>query len=138
MSQENANVVRAMIELFNRRNLGALADLCHEDLEIESALTAANLGTGSYQGGTAAWPRYFADMDEAFHNWGIEEDFRLLDAGEGRIVCLCNLAGEGKTSGARVTRFVGIIFRLREGVVFRIRSYLDPAEALEAAGLSEG
>jgi ketosteroid isomerase-like protein len=137
MSQENVEVVRAMIEVFNRRDLKALADLSQEDLEIESALTAANLGASSYRGGTEAWPRYFADMDESFENWGIEEGFRLLDAGEDRVACLCRLAGEGKTSGAPVTRSVGIIFTLRHGRAWRIRSYLDPAVALEAAGLSE-
>jgi ketosteroid isomerase-like protein len=137
MSQDNVEVVRRMIEVFNRRDLKALEDLSREDLEIESALTAANLGASSYRGGVAAWPRYFADMDETFENWGIEQDFRLLDAGKDRVACLCSLAGDGRSSGARVTRSVGIIFTLRDGRAWRIRSYLDPAEALEAVGLSE-
>ncbi len=137
MSQENVEIVRTLIEVFNRRDLDALVDRSHDDLEIASALTAANLGARSYKGSTEAWIRYFEDMDETFENWGIEEGFRLLEAGEDRVGCICNLAGDGKISGAPVTRSVGIIFTLRRGRVWRIRSYLDPAEAVEAVGLSE-
>ena len=32
---------------------------------------------------------------------------------------------------------IGLAYRIREGKLWRMRSYLDPAEALEAAGLSE-
>ncbi len=66
MSQENVEIVRTLIEVFNRRDLKALADASREDLEIVSALSAAHLGPSSYRGGTEAWTRYFAAMDEAW------------------------------------------------------------------------
>ncbi len=137
MSQENVEFVRTLIEVFNRRDVKALSDLSEEDLEIASALTAANLGANSYRGCTDAWHRYFADMDDAFDNWHLADGFRLLEAGEDRVVCLCDMAGEGKASGAPVRRAIGIIFTLRDGRTWRIRSYLDPGEALAAVGLSE-
>ena len=37
-------IVATAIEMFNRRDVGALAEHSHEDLEIVSVLTAANLG----------------------------------------------------------------------------------------------
>jgi ketosteroid isomerase-like protein len=43
----------------------------------------------------------------------------------------------GKASGATVDLHMGLIYELANGQVIRMRNFLDPAEALEAAGLSE-
>jgi ketosteroid isomerase-like protein len=139
MSQENdrnVDVVAKAIEVFNRRDMAALADLSEQDLEIVSALTAANLGGSKHFGQRRAWTDYFAAMDESWDEWGIEDaDFR--DAGGEQVVCRCRLVGKGKNSGVPVERTVGIVFRLKSGRLWRIRSYLDPAEALAAVGLAE-
>ena len=134
MSQENVEIVATAIEVFNRRDVSALAELSDENLEIVSVLTAANLGGATYQG-LEAWTSYFAAMDETWERWQLE-DFRLLD-GNDRVVCLCRMVGKGKRSGAPVDRATGITFELQQGRLWRIRSYLDPREALEAVGLSE-
>ena len=136
MSQENVEIVGTAIEVFNRRDVGALVELSEGDLEIVSALTAANLGGATYRGETEAWTDYFAAMDETWEEWGIE-DAELRDADDDRVACLCRLVGRGKVSGVPVERGVGIVFRIRDGKLWRIRSYLDPSEALEAVGLSE-
>ena len=136
MSRENVSVVATAIEVFNRRDVGALVELSEADLEIVSALTAANLGGSTYHGETQAWTDYFAAMDETGEEWGIE-DAELRDAGDDRVACLCRLVGRVKASGVPVERAVGIVFRIRDGKLWHIRSYLDPSEALEAVGLSE-
>ena len=136
MSRESVELVGTTIEVFNRRDIGALVDLSEGDLEIVSALTAANLGGSTYRGETQAWTDYFAAMDETWEEWGIE-DAELRDAGDDRVACLCRLVGRGKASGVPVERAVGIVFRIRDGKLWRIRSYLDPSEALVAVGLSE-
>ena len=136
MSHENVEIVGTAIEVFNRRDIGALVDLSEGDLEIISALTAANLGGSTHHGATQAWIDYFAAMDETWEEWGIE-DAELRDAGYDRVACLCSLVGRGKVSGVPVVRAVGIVFRIRDGKLWRIRSYLDPTDALEAAGLTE-
>ena len=136
MGQENVEFIRTSIEVFNRRDIRALVDRSEGDLEIVSALTAANLGGSTHHGATQAWTDYFAAMDESWEEWGIE-DAELRDAGDNRVACLCRLVGRGKVSGVPVEREVGIVFRIRDGKLWRIRSYLDPLEALEAAGLSE-
>ena len=136
MSQDTVRVVAKAIEAFNRRDVGALIELSEGDLEILSALTAANLGGSTYRGETEAWTGYFAAMDETWEEWRIEEA-ELRDAGDDRVACLCDLVGRGKASGVPVERAVGIVFRIRDGKLWRIRSYLDPSDALEAVGLSE-
>ena len=136
MSQENVEIVRTALEVFNRRDIRALEGLSQKDLEIVSMLTAANLGGATYRG-LEAWTAYFAAMDETWDAWGIAGDFELLDAGDDRVVCLCRLVGEGKHSGVPVERAVGITFSMRQARLWRIRSYLDPMDALEAVGLRE-
>ena len=46
-------------------------------------------------------------------------------------------SGKGKASGVPVDQRIGVAYRFRNGKLWRMRSYLDPAEALEAVGLSE-
>ena len=67
MSQENVEIVATAIEVFNRRDVSALAELSDEDLEIVSVLTAANLGGATYRG-SGAWTSYFAAMDETWES----------------------------------------------------------------------
>jgi ketosteroid isomerase-like protein len=48
-----------------------------------------------------------------------------------------HMRGTGKQSGAPIDQEVGIAYRIRAGKLWRMRSYLDPDEALEAVGLRE-
>jgi ketosteroid isomerase-like protein len=133
MSQENVELVKTAVEAFNRRDVRALARISTADLEIVSALTAANLGADTYRG-TEAWTDYFAAMDETWTTWRVE-DPDLYAAGD-RVACLCRLVGEGKRSGVPVERPVGITYHVREARLWRICSYLDPVDALAAVGLT--
>jgi ketosteroid isomerase-like protein len=136
MSRTNVKIVEQALEAFNPRDMSALAALSHEDLEIVSTLTAANLGESTYRG-SDAFTAYFAAIDESWDEWRIE-DIELLDGGEDRVACLCRLVGRGKQSGVPVERAVGIAYRIRDEQLWRIRSYLDPGDALDAAGVSAG
>jgi ketosteroid isomerase-like protein len=135
MSQENVELVHRAREAFNRRDFRALAELTHDDLEFVSVLTAVDAGGGTYRG-PQAWVSYFARMDDTWEDWQVE-DFRVFDAGDDRVAAAFRLVGTGKSSGVRVERAVGIAYWLRDGKFWRMRSFLDPGEALEAVGLSE-
>jgi ketosteroid isomerase-like protein len=43
----------------------------------------------------------------------------------------------GSASGATVELHMALLYELENGRVIRMRNFLDPAEALKAAGLSE-
>ncbi len=45
--------------------------------------------------------------------------------------------GRGKLSGAPVAGPLWFVTTFREGLAVRVETYVDPKEALEAAGLSE-
>lgn len=115
--------------------MSALADLSHENLEIVSVLTAANLGGATYRGSEAR-TSYFAAMDETWAEWQVE-DFHVFDGSDDRVACLCRMVGKGKRSGVPVERAVGITYQFRQAQLWQVRSYLDPGEALEAVGLRE-
>jgi len=135
MSQENVEIVQRAADAFNRRDMRALAEASHEDLEFVSVLTAVDAGGASYRG-SGAWASYFQAMNETWEDWHAE-GFRFFDAGEDRVVGVFRLVGKGKHSGAPVEREIGLAYRIRDGKLWRMRSYLDPGEALEAVGLRE-
>ncbi len=134
-SYDNVAIVRRARDAFNRRDFHALAEMSHEDLEFESVLAAVD-GESTYRG-RETWPNYFARMDEAWENWQVE-DFRPIDAGDDRVVAVYSLTGTGKGSGVRVQQTAGMVYWLRGGKIWRLKSYMDHAEALEAVGLSDG
>jgi ketosteroid isomerase-like protein len=61
---------------------------------------------------------------------------RLIDAGD-QVVIIAEWRGRGQASGAFTTWRYGAVWTLGEGKVTDIVSYTDPAEALEAVGMSE-
>ena len=70
------------------------------------------------------------------------EDFsiqfeQLIDAGDDRVVTIYRLRGTGKGSGVPIEWRQGMITELRDGRAIRTTNYLNRAEALEAAGVSE-
>jgi ketosteroid isomerase-like protein len=135
VSQENVEMAWRHYEAFNRRDLRALAELSHEDMEFVSVLSAVEAGGATYRG-SEAFASYFADMDQTWGDWRAE-GFRVFDADDDRVAAVLRLVGKGKHSGAPIEREVGLAFRFRQRKLWRLRSYLDPAEALKAVGLSE-
>ncbi len=132
MSQENVEIVRRAIDAFGREDFALVADLCDEDLEFVSIMTAVEETT--YRG-RDAWERYALDMRETWEGWRIE-DLRLIDAGDDSVTALMRMVGEGKRSSVPVDREIGIVYRLRDGKLWRVRSYLEAKQGLEASGLS--
>ncbi len=135
MSQENVEIVRRLVAAFNSRDLSALAELCHPEFEFVSVLTAVDAGGATYRG-KEAWASYLADMDDTWAEWQVE-DVRVFDPGDDRVAAVFRLVGKGRHSGVPVERTIGIVYRIREGKLWRGRSYLDPSEALKAVGLAE-
>src|SRR4029079_1376724 len=135
MSQENVEIALRIRDAFNSRDLIALAEMCDDDVEFVSFLAAVDAGGATYRG-TGFWDSYFARMDESWGDWQVE-DARVFDAGDDRVAAVFRLVGAGKSSGVPVDQTVGMAIRFRNGKVWRMRSYPNGADALEAVGLSE-
>jgi ketosteroid isomerase-like protein len=61
---------------------------------------------------------------------------RAIDAGD-QVVALVHEYRRGKGSGVTVEADIALVYGFRDGKVVRIEPYMNQAEALEAAGLSE-
>ena len=132
MSQENVELVRRWIELFNRRDTAGLIELTEPDFEMKSLLVAIE----SDFRGEADFPHaYFEQIDDAYEDFQSVPD-EFIDAG-GAVLVATRLNWRGRASGAHGETSIVAVFWVRDGRVFREETFTDRAEALEAAGLSE-
>jgi ketosteroid isomerase-like protein len=134
MSRDKLEVAQRAVDAYNRRDVEVVfAELATPDFEWRPALTRA-LDGGSYRGREGV-ERFKVDTSE---NWeelqNVAAEYR--DLGD-RVLVLGRLRGRGKGSGAPVDQpYVGI-FDFRGDRICRYRVFLDHAEGLRAAGLSE-
>jgi ketosteroid isomerase-like protein len=85
--------------------------------------------------GREGWLEFMKTWTEDFE-WSIEIE-EAIDVGDGRVIVNTRQRAVGKSSGVPVEAFMGTIFTVKGGQVVRGENFLDPAEALEAAGLSD-
>ena len=134
VSAENVQVARKLYELFARRDVAAaFPDLAHPDFEFRVPPVYPD-APGVFHGleGVEDW---MTMIDEAWAEWRFEPE-RYLEAGS-TVVVLARLVAEGGSSGIHLERDVGHLWAFDNGRATGLRVYLDRAEALEAAGLSE-
>ena len=131
MSQENAAIMRAAMEAFNRRDGEAFGALLARDAEIVP-VRAALEGT-VYRGPDAA-AQYCAAVDESWEelSWDVHE---IRDGGSW-VLALGRIRGGAIGSGAAIDARAGWVARFREELITSFRTYADRAEALRAVGLS--
>jgi len=134
VSAEDVEIVRRSVDAFRERDADAVSELFDENAGFRSAIVGGIEG-GTYRG-YADIQRYFSDMDEAFDDWHTEDE-RYFEPAEGRVVLVYRIRGRGKGSGVPIDQPVGIVFTLRDGKVVLADVYLDPQEALAAAGVRE-
>jgi limonene-1,2-epoxide hydrolase len=134
MAHDKVEIARRTVDAYNRRDVeGFFAELATADFEWYPAIATA-LDGGGYRGREGV-ERFAADTSE---NWEelqtAAEEFR--DLGD-RVLVLGRLQGHGKGSGVPVDQPYAGIFDFRGDRIWRYRVYLDQAEGLSAAGLSE-
>jgi ketosteroid isomerase-like protein len=78
---------------------------------------------------------FVRDLDSAFAELHIEVS-EIRDLGD-RLVAIGRLRARGKARGADTESHIGYLADFKNGKAIRIRTYLDPKETLEAAGLRE-
>ena len=132
MSQENVGVATQAIEAFNVRDIDAFAALTTPDFAWSPSMVAIE---GETFVGRAGIDRYFESLDNGWEKFHIHRG-RFREA-EDLVVMLGRLEGRGVVSGVPVDASLGMVFDFRGGMISRIRGYLDHAEALRSAGLSE-
>jgi ketosteroid isomerase-like protein len=132
MSQANVEVATAAIDAFNEREVPAFAALTTPDFQWSPSMVAIE---GTIFRGREGIERYFESLEFAWEKFHIHRG-RFREA-EGVAVMLGHLEGRGMGSGVPVDSSLGMVFDFQDGLISRIRGFLDHAEALRAAGLDE-
>ena len=135
MSQENVEIVRRVSDAYNRRDVGAMLDDLHPEIEWHPWLQIQFGGGATVYRGHQAVRKGIRELEEAFSEIEAEQT-EIRDLGE-RVVAIGRLRGRGKESDAMTESALAWIVEFKSGKVIRVREYRDHEEALEAAGLSE-
>ena len=135
MSQENVEAFQRGLEAGNRGDVETLLQELDPEVEWHSALHAFLGGEQTVFRGHDGVREMLRDLNEAFGEIHIEIS-EIRDLGD-RLVAIGRTRARGKASGADVESPIAFITEFTNGKAISIRAYLDPKEALQAAGLSE-
>jgi ketosteroid isomerase-like protein len=125
----NTDLARRAIEAFNAREVEAFADLTAPGFEWFPSMSPIE---GEVLRGREGVLKYFAALDSAWELFQILP-VELREQGDSLVV-LGRLMGRGRGSGASTDAPLGMAFDIRDGLIARIRGYLDTDEALDAVG----
>jgi ketosteroid isomerase-like protein len=131
MGQGVVDVVRRAISAYNRRDLEALREINHPDVEADWSASRGP-DAGVYQGVSEVlgfFETYFDTLEQV----RIEaEDF--IESGD--LVVVPNVAHIRGRDGIEAVARSAIVFEVQGGLVVRLRLYQETGEALEAVGLT--
>ena len=132
MSQQNVEIVRALIAAWNARDREAFMKFQHPDVEM--TLPRNLLEGGSYRGHEGV-RRAFND---AVESWEVNRvRVERMDAVDDLVVMLGRAFNIARGGGPSVDYELAILMRVCDGQIIESRSFLTHAEALETAGLRE-
>ena len=138
MSEENLERLEAMqrgTEAFNRRDVEAALEELDAGIEWKDAFQVLLGGEATTYHGHDGIRDLIREQDELFVEFDAEySDIR--DRGD-KMVAIGVLRTRGRASGAATESPVATVVEFKGKKAIRVRTYLDPAEALEAAGLPE-
>ncbi len=129
---QNVEIMRAGIGALNDRDAEAFAMLFARDAEIVPIRAALE---GTVYRAPDGVMEFFADLEESWEELTIEAE-EIRDGGEW-VLAIGRLRGRGRGSGAEFDTRMGWVLRIRDGKATSLRTYPDPAAALEAVGLRE-
>jgi ketosteroid isomerase-like protein len=134
MSQENVEVIRSVVALFNEGDFLAAAELFHSDAVWRDLSHAPD--TPEVLVGVKAVLAAAEQWAQAFDGFGAEVH-EYIDA-DPWVICDTRWYGEGRGSAVGVEIRQADAYELKGGRVARaVLAYPDTATALEAVGLAE-
>jgi ketosteroid isomerase-like protein len=132
MSQENVEVIRRQIHALNRGDWeGSIEGV---DPEIEWVVAREHPASRTVRG-LDELRAYREDWRQMLGALRFEFE-RIIDRDE-LVVSIGRVSGTGAGSGAATEVPIGLVSHFRNGSVVKVEEFLDPDEALEAAGLRE-
>ena len=132
MSEQYVEIVKRALEAFSSGDAETFAGLTTDDFEWRTGLGAVE---GEVFHGREGVETYFARLSNAWEQFRfLADEFR---AGGDVVLVLGRLEGRGRGGGVPVDSPVGAVWELRDRKIWRLRAYLDQAEATRVAELTE-
>jgi uncharacterized protein len=132
MSSENVEVVRLAFEAYGRRDVPAMLEFMHPEIEARPGLVGGLEGT-VYRG-RDGYKQFLEDVDATWADFRIELR-EIRDLGD-TVVALGHTWGEGR-EGIAVDAPGGWVLGMRDGQIHRFRSFNTWEETLEAVELHD-
>jgi ketosteroid isomerase-like protein len=132
MSRENVEVVRSFYDAWARDEFPGPVELMDPEIEYVNPAGAVEPGT---RRGLAAFKRAVDNIFEGWETWEMEAE-RFRAVGD-QVAVVVRYRARGRGSGVEVEGRESALWTLRDGKVTRYAWFHEPADALEAAGLSE-
>jgi ketosteroid isomerase-like protein len=136
MSEENVEIVRRIVRAFEERDRATATEALDPRIEWDATRSPVEDVRGKYEGlaGVADfWRRWLS----AWRTIEVGEP-ELFDGGDKILGWFAGQRNVGRHSGIEVENPpFGWLYTFRGDKIVRVTLYMDKAEALEAAGLSE-
>ena len=135
MSEKNVEAFKRGTEAYNRQDVDALLKELDPGVEWHSALLIPFGGEATVSRGYDGVREVLGELYEALAEIHLDYS-EIRDLGD-RIVGIGRIRTRGKQSGVVTEMAFGTVTDMENGRAIRISTYLDPQEALEAAGLRQ-
>ncbi len=133
MLHENLAAMQRATEAFNRRDVDAVLEDLDPEIEWQDGFQILLGGEATTFHGHPGVRELMREQDELFAEFAVEYS-EARDLGD-KLVAIGVLRARGKQSGAAVESPLATVVEFRDGKGIRVRTFLDPDEALESAGL---
>ena len=128
-------LAREAFEAWSRRDADWFVENCTPDFEFHPIVITGVEGQGGAVRGGEGIRRFFAELDEPWESFLLEDvEYREVD---GQVICVGQLYAKGRGSGLELDQPMAMALWFRDGKIARARSFLDPAAATEAASQGE-
>ena len=131
MSQANLESLRRGLAAYDRRDVEALLEELHADVEWQSALGEGLAGETTVYRGHDGIRALFEEVDRAFTEFRVGLD-QFRDFGD-RILAIGWMRVRGRASGVDLESPISFVADFKDGKATRFRSFLDPRDARDAA-----
>jgi len=134
MSKENVEIVRSMVEVWNETGWKGVADegLLHPGVEYHDDERWPEARSTV---GPSALQDRFVEVLEVLGEDAQADLEEVLDASDDSVVMIFRFSGEARASGIHHDYRWAFHCRVRRRKITYIHAYLEPEQALEAAGL---
>lgn len=135
MSDATVELARRSLEAWNERDVEWFVDNTTPEFEFVPAVITTVEGQGSAVRGAEQIRQFFADLDEPWESFVVDEgEYREVD---GQVVHVGRLRAKGRGSGVELDQPIAMVLWFGDGKLAQARSFLDVDQALAAAAAAD-